>query len=719
MICDVCRTTLRETLPKPKKEKMPTPDFLSTLPDTVKPFPRWALRDPDMFNERWVVRLHHRSADSFWKSIHDGCYICKSAYESSSLNGMELASLRPLMHETFSLLGIELDAKRPQVRFIYPRDAVDGPLYFTLDFYEPQKMPISLNNEYEPVTVSVKLALSKFWFDRCSGEHQCAESRNARFIPSRLLKISHDELHLACAPEYPFPAKIEYGTISHRWNAKTVRLLQESEETPTEQDLIKYKSGHPLSELPDDFQKAIVIARFLGIEFLWIDSLCIVQNSKEDWARESMLMQDIYRNSICNIVIQPSPEPSTGSSTLDRFHQAKVKEVERVDLKWKQPWFRRVRVPYTIQRNDFWESSIHRTELSARGWIFQELMLSPRILHVYEDQLFWECPEMSACEWHPSGDSSFQGLRTKKEFNELIGGIRWGRCAGDDSQWYEAWGEMVQLYSACDLTERKDKLVALAGVAKTLAGLLRSQEEYFAGIFRRSLPQGLLWHRPSGQTSLVRKPSYREPSWSWASVDGGIIFEDASLRREGGDRRPKGSAWDTRGQNGTSIATVAQISTTLLNEESDPYGEVIGGHVTLNGPLVVANFPQRKNSAKIEGYESLPRIEVLDEGAAFDITTDHTGQERICLPIVLKQTVFLVGTVSGLILSPRVGDEEGTPSFTRIGVFRCKTQSVTLPGGQKIYRPSPGTSISYMAEESFRRELIAWRSLEKHAVTIY
>ena len=707
MICDICRTTLYETLPKPMKEEMPMPDFLSTLRDPDRPFPRWALRDPDLFNPRWIFRLHHRSADSFLKSVHDGCYICKSAYESSSLNGMEVASLRPLGAEVFSCLGIERDAERPQVRFIYPRDAADGPLYFTLDFYKPLKMPITLKNGNGPDGVSDKLAISKFWFDRCSSEHNCAESRNVQYIPLRLLKISDDKWHLICAPDYPFPAQFEYGTVSHRWTAETYRWMLRSE------NLTELRSEHSLSVLPIDFRKAISIARFLAIEFLWIDSLCLMQTPKEVWAREAMHMQDIYRNSICNFVIQPSAEPCAGSSTLDRFNQANLKEVERVDLKWKPPWFRKVSASYTIQRNDFWESSVHRTELSARGWIFQELMLSPRILHVYEDQLFWECPRMSACEWHPSGDLSFQGSRTKKKLNELIREIPWGN-ARIDPRWYEAWGEIVQFYSACNLTNREDKLIALAGVAKTLT---TSQEGYFAGIFKWSLPHGLLWHRTNGQSSFVRSPSYREPSWSWASVDGGVTFEDASLKRVGGNRRLKGSAWDTRGGNGTPVATVIKISTIPLTEESDPYGEVIGGRITLNGPLVVAEFPQCESSAEIEGYGSLPRVKVLDEAAAFDITSDNTGQDRVCLPVILKQTPFLVGTVSGLILSPRAGED--TLSFIRIGVFRCKTESITLAGDRKIYRPLRGTNISYIAEESLRGELKAWESLKKHTVTIY
>lgn len=77
---------------------------------------------------------------------------------------------------------------------------------------------------------------------------------------------------------------------------------------------------------------------------------------------------------------------------------------------------------------------------------------------------------MSACEWHPSGDLPFQGSKTKRDFNKLIEDFSLRNFARDDSLWYEAWGDIVQFYSACNLTDRKDKLVAFAGVAKTLAG---------------------------------------------------------------------------------------------------------------------------------------------------------------------------------------------------------------------------------------------------------
>lgn len=113
---------------------------------------------------------------------------------------MDLENLRLLTPEVkFSSLSIERDVESPQVRFIYHRDVDDGPLYFTLDCHEPQKMPIGLNDGHGPNGVPDRLALSKFWFDRCSREHNCAESRNVQFIPSRLLKISDDRWRLVCA----------------------------------------------------------------------------------------------------------------------------------------------------------------------------------------------------------------------------------------------------------------------------------------------------------------------------------------------------------------------------------------------------------------------------------------------------------------------------------------------------------------------------------------
>ena len=116
-----------------KQELSHLPFLLALLPKT---------RDPDKLNSRWVFRTHHQSADSFWGSVQDGCYICESAYKSSGLNGMDLANLRPLMHNAFSELGIEREAERPQVQFVYPKYAtLDSPLYLRWTFTCPERCP--------------------------------------------------------------------------------------------------------------------------------------------------------------------------------------------------------------------------------------------------------------------------------------------------------------------------------------------------------------------------------------------------------------------------------------------------------------------------------------------------------------------------------------------------------------------------------------------------
>jgi hypothetical protein len=67
-----------------------------------------------------------------------------------------------------------------------------------------------------------------------------------------------------------------------------------------------------IAELPKTFQDAIEISRRLDIRFLWIDSLCIIQDSKEDWLKESVIMGDIYQHAYCNIAATAAPDGRTG-----------------------------------------------------------------------------------------------------------------------------------------------------------------------------------------------------------------------------------------------------------------------------------------------------------------------------------------------------------------------------------------------------------------------
>lgn len=79
-----------------------------------------------------------------------------------------------------------------------------------------------------------------------------------------------------------------------------------------------------LSDLPPLFQDAIIITRQLGLRYLWIDSLCIIQDSLRDWETEAAKMASIYQNSYVTI---SATDASNGSAKClqigekrSRFH---------------------------------------------------------------------------------------------------------------------------------------------------------------------------------------------------------------------------------------------------------------------------------------------------------------------------------------------------------------------------------------------------------------
>ncbi|MCJ1389090.1 hypothetical protein MMC18_001944 [Xylographa bjoerkii] len=517
------------------------------------------------------------------------------------------------------------------------------------------------------------------------------------------------------------------------------------------------------SSLPENFLKAVKIACHLGIDFLWIDSLCIIQHGSEksqDWEREALLMQDIYRNSILNLVIEPTVASPGSESQEDR---GMLRPPERCHLRWQPHWWQYISrvgrfggrteiLTYEISVANLWDSSIYNSELSARGWIFQELILSPRILHVYSDQLFWECPRLKACEWFPVGDASLVGGRVKASLQTLLSDDGSAARAGRRLQyhldgvakgnprmlheerfryrdqlrdankinlaWYEAWGQLVQKYTSCSTTYPEDKLNAFAGIAKLLSSTYSG--DYFAGMFKHSLPHGLLWFRGQGQSSLKVPEYYRAPTWSWASVDGKVSFDDNSAVKTEADLFGVTdlALRNVPEKDGFAIVTVEEISTKPSNQ--GPFSPISGGKLVLKGPLLLAKFPAGGSDTPLEGYDGLPRVKALDtkKGTIFDRPDQDTKGERVCVPLILKQAMFPVArTVSGLILVP-IGDRDSL-KFQRIGVFRCRTETLKTPGGRRLYEPSGGSSISVETEERIHDELKVWRNLRNDQITIY
>jgi Heterokaryon incompatibility protein (HET) len=154
-------------------------------------------------------------------------------------------------------------------------------------------------------------------------------------------------------------------------------------------NLNQFIEGMDITELPKTFQDAIQLSRRLNNRFLWIDSLCIIQDSKEDWLKESVVMGDIYKHALCNIAATAAPDGRTGCF-LER--NPLLAQPCRVHID-SYPGPRSKSGVYDLAPQLFWEQGLLQAPLLQRAWVVQERTLAPRVIHFGKNQLFWECHE--------------------------------------------------------------------------------------------------------------------------------------------------------------------------------------------------------------------------------------------------------------------------------------------------------------------------------------
>ena len=144
----------------------------------------------------------------------------------------------------------------------------------------------------------------KAWLEECSSKHEfCSPPELNTKLPTRVINVGSTGQTVTLFEHNGTTGR--YMTLSHSWGSSP-------QLTTTTKRLNEFKKGVEVSSLPKNFQDAVQITRKLGIRFLWIDSLCIIQDDPQDWERESAQMASIYRNSYLTISATASPDSSSG-----------------------------------------------------------------------------------------------------------------------------------------------------------------------------------------------------------------------------------------------------------------------------------------------------------------------------------------------------------------------------------------------------------------------
>jgi len=319
-----------------------------------------------------------------------------------------------------------------------------------------------------------------------------------------------------------------YVALSHCWgDVHTVKT--------TRQNVERHKERITLSPVFRTFSEALMACKVLGIPYLWIDSLCIIQHDPsdpestlEDFNKESQLMGQVYGRAVLTIAATgASDAPTMGLFSTERNRLRQLVEIPfRMNRDESEP----SGYMYASTKPKGFVDEISDSRLFTRGWVFQERLLSARYLHFGREQWFWQCRERTFAESDQQADDSGQLQPPQRRSPGAdLGMAQAISKSGDEfSNW---WSQAVEIYSELDFTRPADRTIAIKGLMNEIGRI--SKRQYFWGIWAEALHLQMMWYSVPGTFTappLNHRPSPTErmrrgvPSWSWLESDEPIRF---------------------------------------------------------------------------------------------------------------------------------------------------------------------------------------------------
>ncbi|PPQ75349.1 hypothetical protein CVT26_015155 [Gymnopilus dilepis] len=352
----------------------------------------------------------------------------------------------------------------------------------------------------------------------CSDHEHCNTIEDT-YLPTRVIDCSNPSKPRLV--ETNRKIKGHYCTLSYAWGG-------EQHQKTTKANLGTYVKGINVP-LPQTIADAIYVTNQIGCKYLWVDALCIIQDSDEDKVKELADMAHIYSDSYVTI------------SALSAFRadQGFLPDARPPDI---LPYFvegsktpSRMSAEFDIPRQTpglgKYETVVMYRPLDERGWCLQESALAPRRLIFQPPHVSFKCRsfgERNITRPTPL-DITSQSESTPYPIDDhiLFPTNKGTDLTAKESDLRERWRKILWDYSERKITVASDKFVALAGVAEIFERV--SKDKYIAGLWKRTFMDDLLWEiwAPAGpeETFLPRPPKYRAPTWSWASVDAKLHLE--------------------------------------------------------------------------------------------------------------------------------------------------------------------------------------------------
>lgn len=450
----------------------------------------------------------------------------------------------------------------------------------------------------------------KKWLDDCKstsspkGSHTICSSPEPAWIPSRLIEVKkvggEPQIHLVQREH--LDDNPEYTALSYRWgdSGKVAPSKQNQELTKTLEEIAlstknqeSYWKEIPWKHLPKTLQDAAVTTHELGIRFLWIDSLCIIQDDKIDKAKEIGQMTQVYAHATLTIM------PRRANSARDPFLNERSAPSGSARFPFKGEDGQETELTlYDAKAIAEKDSTV---ELDRRGWCFQEHLLSRRILEIGTWVTEWSCRRdrgspsnadgwcrTTPSEMHPKALDWTQASRETDEDRSTLARTQGSQTTASLSDYImflstkpvdghprppsqsilNYWWNIVSAYTMRSLSVQTDRPLAISGIAERFASLITGGR-YVAGLWVQDLSRSLLW-APERQSPhdrrCLRATEYQGPSWSWTAIN-----------------RPVYSCTADRTLH--AVSKVLSVECVPLYQEA-PFGALKSGMLRIIGPAL-------------------------------------------------------------------------------------------------------------------------------------
>ncbi|KAK0648540.1 heterokaryon incompatibility protein-domain-containing protein [Cercophora newfieldiana] len=552
----------------------------------------------------------------------------------------------------------------------------------SVDVWTKQGDPASGSIHNRPVSQIVwspdNVSLAGSWLHECLASHEACVKLTPSYMPKRILRVWKTVQGDYVVQLQEKVSAAQYVTLSYCWGGDQIHKTTKA----------RVQVPDPIIDwdcLPKTIQDSVRATVDLGIDYLWVDSLCIVQDDGHEVALQIAEMPRIYTHAVLTIMASRAAKASEGFLNNIDLHGHEVL---------------RTRLPFRCPDGSLGSAFLRYEEkghsdvepIDYRAWTYQEYYLSQRILAFGSLQTRWVCMSSSwrknsaepiddsirftnGWKWqHDQDDSRLQVFdmhqKTLDAFKDFTATAR--DESERESLFVERWHCIVVTYSRRSLSFTKDRILAISGIAEILSPSMK--DDYLAGHWRRALPRDLMWHMWTEYTPLNPRPlEYQGPSWSWTGTNGEVDFKYNRAVRE-----PR--------------LTILDAQTELAVPQA-PFGSVKRGHVTVRGRLRKALwFGTSHSNGRTNVLKCLSNSDEGEkEGEPLLITKvmpdaiekEFSASDFIAtqpLEVYLLEFGELTGLglrgLCGIMLRDASGGGSAAKRFSRLGVFHVDAKLV-------------------------------------------